>query len=515
MNATPLFNLFNEPWIPVLNASGDLEELGLRELFARAHDLKELRDPMPILEFGLYRLLVAITLDVFRPSGLADLESLLSKGAFDQDAIDSYYGKFGALFDLFHPTHPFYQVAGMKDEELKPLAGLLPPIASGSNVTHFHHAHEEMFRVSPAAAARILCTVPPFMTAGGSGLSPSINGAPPWYTLVGGKNLFETILFNCPVVETQYDLPAWRREKPVGKNEEFIKTGILGAFTWQPRRIQLIPEEGGTCVMTGHQTPVLVGKMKFVAGAKARVTTWKDPNTPYRTTDKGVFPLRPQEEKEPWRDTGPIALLREKDFVTSGSNPTRYERPAIITQYTELQQGYLMNASAQVALTMYGLCTDGKMKMYEWHREILTVPLSLAVSSRMTTISQQAMETADSVAYEIRRALKIAYPRSGKGNNNANQTLITRAQQEYWSLLREPFNQLLYALARLPVNAEDRELENEVIPWRQVVRQTAIRVFQKIISDLDTDADALQRSVAAERAFFSGLKKHVPIGGEK
>lgn len=510
------FNLWTEPWIPVVNEKGAPEELGLRDLFAQASHLKEVRDPMPILEFGIYRLLVTIVMDIFRPSCLADLKVLLNKGAFEHDAIKQYYGEFGEFFDLFHPTRPFYQVAGMKDEKPKPLAGILPPIASGSNATHFHHAHEDAFKVSPAAAARILCAVPPFMTAGGAGLSPSINGAPPWYALVRGNNLFETILYNCPAIDfKRTDLPAWRWEKAIGKNEEIVATGLLRGFTWQPRRIQLIPGEGGTCAMTGCPSPILIGQMKFVAGAKARVETWQDPNVPYRITERGVFPLRPQEEREPWRDTGPIALLNEKDVHTEEKGLVRYEKPAIVTQFTQLQNEYLENPFADIELNLYGLCTDGKMKMYEWYREKLSVPVKLSVSGRLTRHCREEMDIAEKTAYEIRRALKAAYPRSGKGNNNANQTLITRALREYWSLLKAPYDQLLHNLAQIDENAPDSALNNALLPWRQLVRAVAKRVFNKAIGDLDTNAEAIERTVKAERIFISGLNKIIPIGGEK
>jgi hypothetical protein len=54
-----------------------------------------------------------------------------------------------------------------------------------------------------------------------AGLSPSINGAPPWYALVQGRILFETLCLNCPVLsdllpQAQGDAPpAWRNKTPV------------------------------------------------------------------------------------------------------------------------------------------------------------------------------------------------------------------------------------------------------------------------------------------------------------
>lgn len=126
------------------------------------------------------------------------------------------------------------------------------------------------------------------------------NGSPPWYVLIHGKSLFETLVLNLLVIPTRYQLdmgvPAWRRDTPV-QNKEYNVTGYLEAMTWQPRRVQLIPQEqAGVCSMDSSETPITINQMYFTAGATSRVS-WTDPNVPYRITDKGIFPYRPQEDR--------------------------------------------------------------------------------------------------------------------------------------------------------------------------------------------------------------------------
>src|SRR5207244_1069096 len=145
--------------------------------------------PLPTVEFGLYRLLVTLVLDIFELQSADNLESLLDAGSFDAfDAvrIDAYFDSLKERFDLFHAKYPFLQTPGMTSEKPKPLAALLQPLPSGTNANHFHHGNESAFAACPAAAARLLTTIAPFMTAGGAGLSPSLNGAPPWYALARG-----------------------------------------------------------------------------------------------------------------------------------------------------------------------------------------------------------------------------------------------------------------------------------------------------------------------------------------
>ncbi|MBL8065520.1 MAG: type I-E CRISPR-associated protein Cse1/CasA, partial [Chthonomonadaceae bacterium] len=59
----PTFNVLTEPWIPVIRLDGTRDELGILPCLEQAHELREIRDPSPIIEFGLYRLLVAFVLD--------------------------------------------------------------------------------------------------------------------------------------------------------------------------------------------------------------------------------------------------------------------------------------------------------------------------------------------------------------------------------------------------------------------------------------------------------------------
>ena len=171
----PLFNVLTAPWIPVVLKDGKRDKpLGILPCLEQAHELREISDPSPVIEFGLYRLLVAFVLDALiladqRPEDPLDLKALLQEGRFDSQMIEKYVKHCGDVFDLFHPERPFLQTK-MKDAKAKPLAGMYPVAPSGTNVGHWHHEHEDNFEVSVQEAARLLTTIAPFMTAGGAGL---------------------------------------------------------------------------------------------------------------------------------------------------------------------------------------------------------------------------------------------------------------------------------------------------------------------------------------------------------
>ncbi|MDR2391681.1 MAG: type I-E CRISPR-associated protein Cse1/CasA, partial [Planctomycetota bacterium] len=56
------FNLLREPWIKVLNANGNLEEISLLDVFRRAHELKRLAGELPTQDVVILRFLVAVIL---------------------------------------------------------------------------------------------------------------------------------------------------------------------------------------------------------------------------------------------------------------------------------------------------------------------------------------------------------------------------------------------------------------------------------------------------------------------
>ena len=498
------YDLCAEPWIPVLCPDGAMQDVNLRTALTSAHQFLEIRDPIPTVEFGLYRLLVALVLDIFHPEDTEALGEMLDAGKFDEASIDRYFAQYADRFELFHPVYPFLQTGGMEQQDVKPLSGLLPLIPSGTNALHFHHAHESDFAVCPAAAARLLTMIAPFMTAGGAGLSPSINGAPPWYVLITGASLFETLCLNTCVVnlaQASGDAPpAWRQSAPV-KAERYKHASLLQALTWQPRRIQLIPGAPGICSMTNAETLVRVSTMRFTAGAACDFA-WQDPNVPYKITDKGPMVLRPQEGKELWRDTGPLLLLEQGDF-TSEKGSVQFARPRIVAQFDVLINEGILNSDSICTVTAYGMRTDMKMKVFEWQRECLRLPAKMLGRQSLRTHAQQAMELADSVSYFLKQAIKHVYPRDGAGNNAAFDTLIDQSQRQFWQQLRAQFDILLDRLVELPSDpvAYDTELAETRIWWQQVLGSLGTKVLNEAIGELDTDAEAMRRQVGARQLF--------------
>jgi CRISPR system Cascade subunit CasA len=515
------FNVVTEPWIPVVRPDGSTDLLNLRDVLVGAHQIREIRDAFPIVEFGLYRLLVAMVLDIFSISSAHALSQLLRDGCLDAVGVDSYLEQNYDKLDVFDPRHPFLQTPGMEGEDEKPLAALFPVIPSGSAANHFHHHMEQEFTVAPAVAARLLTTLAPFMTAGGGGFSPSINGAPPWYVLIEGSSLFHTICYNCPTrlygEMAGTAPPAWRNSVPP-QEARCTKASLLEALTWRPRRVQLIPNGPGVCAVTGVESDVTVGRMRFKAGASCDFT-WFDPSVPYRITDQQARVMRPQDGKELWRDTGPLLLLGPEDYNGEDSG-VRYLRPALVEQFDSILPEDRSSTGTSFCVRVYGLRTDLRMKVFEWQKERLAVPLELVRGGLMRGLAQVSIDEASRVEYALGKSIKHLYPYDGRVNKNALDTVIANARRGFWSSLRTKYNDILNEIATIEVRNrtagitdEERSTQSGRIldEWRAAMKRSAQTEFERVAKEFGVDAKALRR-LATARSSLQGSFAFVTLG---
>lgn len=497
----PSFNVLTEPWIPVTRLEdGSRDELGILTCLEQAHELRDIRDPAPIVEFGMYRLLVAFMLDALilakrRPEDPLDLEMLIESTRFDSGVIKDYANQCGDVFDLFHPERPFLQT-NMEGAKPKPLAGMFPATPSGTNANHWHHKHEDSLRVPVQEAARLLTTISPFMTAGGAGLSPSINGAPAIYALPTGRNLFETIVLNVPLRNNQErgdGAVAWRSRQSPGQERSQATT--TEALTWRPRQIQLVPE-------IGDGNNVRVCAMRFERGDSTRVA-WIDASLAYRYSKDKVTPIRMRESRPLWRDAGPLVLLNDGEHGQA-EKKVSFRRPDVVEEAFALT-----NARDPLLIQIYGMRTDMKMKVFEWAKSAWSVPSKLGRSTRLGSLVHRELDRAEQAAYGLRSCIKALYPREGAGNKEALGTIANRCESRYWQLLESGFYPLMTAFAALNPDAPDDPalIATTASKWRAAIRTNVLEQFESAAEDMDTDSDALERLVNARAWLGKRLKE--------
>jgi CRISPR system Cascade subunit CasA len=496
----PSFNVLNEPWIPVIHMDGTSEEMGILSCLQKAQYLLEIRDPAPIIEFGIYRLLVAFVLDALisqdsRPEDPLDIKSIIEDKHFNSEMIERYIEKCGDVFDLFHPERPFLQT-NIDNAKPKPIAALFPVTPSGTNVIHWHHYHEENVRVTIQEAARLLTTVAPFMTAGGAGLSPSINGAPAIYAMPLGNNLFETIVLNIPLRNEQDagdGVVAWKSKRSPGQNRSQATT--VEALTWRPRKIQLVPE-------FHKDNSVTVREMKFEKGDSTRLT-WIDANLAYTYDKAKTTPIRMREGRPLWRDAGLFLLLKGSEHGKA-EKKVSFRRPDVVEQAFSCT-----DSGNELVVQVFGMRTDMKMKVFEWAKSTWSVPARLGRSTRLGSLVQQELERAENAAYGLRKSIKVLYPRGGMGNKKALGTIVDRCERSYWQSLELVFHPLMSSFAKLDPDAPDNPnlIATTARDWRDTIRNLAREHFELTAQDMDSDSDALERQVRARARLNNTLRK--------
>lgn len=473
----PSFNVWKEPWIGLRYASGERREVGLGQALAEAHLAVELDDPLPAVACGLYRLLIALVMDIARWENLQQLRSALDRETLDLTRADEYYQRHSDRFDLFHPHHPFLQSRGTVEERARPspIAALLRPVPSGIAVAHFHRPPRGGHAWSPAVCARALTAIAPFTTAGGSGYTPSINGAPPWYVLVRGANLKDTLLLNSwhgPQSQptTDLGLPAWRQSSPIVAREERFSFPLLEGLTWQPRRICLLAAPAGSCTYSGLASPTLVREMVYTYGLRvAAPEKWRDPHVAYALDKEGqVYSLRPREHQPVWRHADALTL------ESAG-------RPQVVDQLQSLlHNGYRLGPA--LTLDCYGMRTD-KMKVFEWRHETLALPSALLTHPQTQTVVSAALATVRDHARLLQKHLEDGPPEHG-----------ARAVRDLWQRLHEPF------FSDFLTSPEENASR-----WQDLVKQAAIVLLEEYLAKRGSRPRAFVVATETSRRFRLAL----------
>ena len=517
-DSTPSYNLWTESWITLENAHGDLSQHGIRDALVNAHEYVAIYDSSPLVVVGIHRLLTAILQDALDPQENDDLDQLWVRGKFPADKVDKFGRQYADRFDLFSEAKPFFQSADMPmypDEKerkaSKRVAQLFPETPSGSLVTHYRHTTDEEQVFSPATAAAGLVTMPPFVSSGGAGLMPSINGVPPIYVLPAGKTLFESLtasLISARLLKKyatrEGDLAWWKRTKMEVQESKKKKQGMkpsehhqLGAvgylhgLTFPARKIRLHPERlDAVCSRSAQQSEWCVRTMAFRMGeSRLEDAVWEDPFAAYRLPPKPTGkrkssaskksadkpkPIRPMRTRAAWREFTGLFLQRNDE-----NQQTR--RPLFLNQLAELE------ISKQVGTYPFRCVawqTDGKMKFYEWMDFGFDVPPSLLQDQNGAAWTEQALSFATECALTITRTFSTTFKRDAKSPERFKR-LKERLEADYWSALTGKFRQFVLAL-------DDRTKQQQTLDgWFDAVVRDAQKVFDDAADATGDDGNTL------------------------
>ncbi|MBN9493863.1 type I-E CRISPR-associated protein Cse1/CasA [bacterium] len=451
------FNVIDQPWIPVLVPDDPVPRMvSLREAIMRAHEIRAISDPSPLVTISLHRLLLAVVHRCFGPADAQAWATLWAQPSFDPSVINAYLDKWHDRFDLFDAERPFYQTAGLPRELAVPVSKLTFAKSSGNNALLFDHSRDAEPEAIPAdEAARLLVAYQAFSIGGlitklpgeptGSDSSHLVKGA---VVLPRGDNLFQTLMLSVVQLDgdldapfafdPRTDMPAWERDTPTPR-ETATDFGYLELLTWQNRRVLLFPEEAPDGQVVVRFADVLAGR----AISKDLDIRRRETMVAYRLLAKPAknqdpwAPIGFKPEKALWR--GSLALVQSDDR----------HQPKTLTWLTGLfQQGFEYD---RLHLSVYGLSSD-RANVFLWRSDHMDLPTAYLQDAELVAELAMGLQAAEDVGRILknstgRLAAKVLEP-DGNPDRGRVDALISALAPErtYWPALDIPFRQHILTL---------------------------------------------------------------------
>lgn len=296
---TSTWNVLSTPWLEVMDLRGRLQTLSILDTLRDATDLHRIVSPSPLDLFAIHRFLLTLLYWQAEDSdGVTKLRKALLAGSMPRKVVAGLTAE-AKQFDLFDPKRPFMQdPTAIKESDLSP-ASMFGEMASGTNISHFHHSDDRHARICLRCATLGLLRLTPWTPSDGQGKAPTLHGAPAIMALALGNNLSETLGLNLIPPLTALGRPQFTGQfKPPAR-----KGGVhlLEGLTWNPRRVNLRdPTSHIGCWRCGDDSLPTVGPISFAGnpsckGSKELAATWRDPMIFYRddgrtvrTTDEAV-----------------------------------------------------------------------------------------------------------------------------------------------------------------------------------------------------------------------------------
>jgi CRISPR system Cascade subunit CasA len=505
---THTFNLIDQPWIPIMRQSGEVQEVSLHHLLINAHEIQDICADTPVESAAILPLLLAILQRVFQPMDEDVWEALWQNGTFLADHIDAYLDQWYDRFDLFHPEQPFYQA---RDERVKPKSVLYLAEAIANTHTIFDHRTEATtYTLSPPQAARLLVTAHAFRLGGGKSGNQTRNFIDSIFArgvlfFAYGHNLFETLALNLlpypddRIMKTKLDdQPIWEAETPLSerkfasKQVYAVPKGYLEYLTWQTNHILLLPEDSpeGTIISKFSIAPIMPLDSSVFSPQKAyrarkdkkgQIEAWP---FKYFSTDKAL-----------WRDYDTMIMLGREDL----------RPPAVVEWFSELTNTGVLDDDAQIQLMATGMLADQAKPIF-YRREHMPLPASLLNDEYIGYVSvalKQAEEVAQTLRFALMKLAEIVLMRGGDlaPDNTDRDRLIDQwdVVTKFWTLLEPEFTRFLTVLGQRDLSAMQH--------WQDTLRQSARTALDEASKMSGTHAAALRGQVVAERVLNGGMKK--------
>ncbi|GAB3476977.1 type I-E CRISPR-associated protein Cse1/CasA [Amycolatopsis cihanbeyliensis] len=501
------FSLIDQPWLPARTTEGTAVELSLVEVFERAHRLANLSSDLPTQYFALIRTLLAVLHGALEgPRNLKDWEQLWGAEHLPHEVVAAYLERHRERFDLLHPYTPFFQVADLSTTkgETSELSKLIADVPNGR--PFFTNRLDRRMSLSFAEAARWLVHCQAFDPSGiksgaigddrvkkgkgypiGTGWSGRLGGLLP-----EGRSLRETLLLNLIPRDFaltkrahESDLPVWEHEQlGATVRPDPVVRGPIDLYTWQSRRIRLVPENGKvTRVLICNGDPVEPQNRH----RDEPHTRWRRSAAQEKKSSESVVYM--PREHDPER-----AIWRGLESILPGTAGTQRKEAAAgltagILEWLSLLSDDILDGDFPVQIRAIGMAYGNQNSVTD---EIMDDALSLRSAllrqdaTQLTGMAVGCVQAADdaaralgSLALNLAQAAGKAPPKPG-APDPASLADRTRAVELAYAELDAPFRGWLSGLG------PDSDPVEEQVAWHR----TACGVVRALARDLQQRAPA-------------------------
>lgn len=497
------FNLWDEPWIRVMDAQCKVENLSLTDVLIHAHEYKALAGELPTQDVAILRLLLAVLHTIFarvdaqgNPHRLENEEEavdfwreLWENGKLPEQPIRSYREQWHERFWLFHPKRPFGQVAELTYGTKLTAAKLNGEISEGGNTVRLFssYANSEKKQLTYEQAARWLIHL---NSADDSAVKPSKEGKAAsatgklesagtgWFGKIGltvlkGATLFQTLLYNFVLVHTSglqsQQSPVWEREKmTLDEAKEIPKLDNLAElYTIPSRKIKLIRTEDK---VTGFYAI----KGEFFSeevGLAEPMTAWRKISK--KNQPDKLIPYMHEFGRQMWRDFS-VLLSQAADGNYN---------PQVVGWYNTLldNDDLALILPKFICMEIFGINYDSKKckitnifyDSLSLHAAILS-ELGAGLRSDIQTEIQKCEKLANAAGH-LARHLYLAEG----GSDNSCESVVNAAKEQLYYRLDIPFRKWLRSIEP----NEEGDVDGDTFPnWHETAKSIAFHYAQEQVS---------------------------------
>lgn len=501
MNA---FNLLDEPWVPVRLLDGQVRKVSLLELFGRAQEISALAETSPPNLVAIYRLLLAITHRALSAGNVQwrdkDRAQWFQKG-LPADLIHAYLTSWRDRFWVFHPTHPFMQVAALNEidetkDKTKPWTQLALDSASGNTPVVFDHSVDTDSRPIPTAlAVRHLLG---FLQFTPGGLVKTIRGSDKAGALANtaavipqGGNLSQTLCLCLHAYKPdQDDLPAWEAHAPQMTDlmgEGRLPSGPNDRYTRQSRAVLLLADGD----------PAWVRDIRFAAGiALADDPNATDPMACYRMGSMNMVRVTFTAGRALWRDLPAMV----PDVSGKAALPA-----AVVAWATNLFNALGM-FDANLQLIVAGVASD-QAKLLRWRVAALTLPQHLASDEGAAQALRQHIQHSEEVFGQIRKVARELFAKMSPDPSSKDTYTRARATVEAGPLAPLYYAALERAVPALVVQLAAGEVEQAHAQWQSASHEATDQAWQGVVRTAGQSSASLRAQAMTYPKLRSILKQ--------